>query len=104
MDNWLSLLRRQYNYRLYERFDWHEKYRCDINACPLTCSIAGLKDKPNYYSQQNDLPNSKQLFPEYKNVHSQLLQDCVKRVEKTFDRWLKGMGQRQEGRQAKIQG
>lgn len=90
MGNWLNLLRRQYNYRLYERFDWYEKYRCDVNSCPLTCSIAGLKDKPNYYSQQNDLPNSKNLFPEYKGVYSQVLQDCVKRVEKTFDRWLKG--------------
>ena len=56
----------------------------------MTCSIAGLKDKPNCYSQQADLPNSKKLFPEYKNIYSQVLQDCVKRVEKTFDRWLKG--------------
>ena len=65
-------------------------YKCDVNSCSLTCSIAGLKDKPNYYSQQNDLPNSKKLFPEYKIIYSQVLQDCVKRVEKTFDRWLKG--------------
>lgn len=90
MDEWLNLLRRQYNYRLHERFDWYEMYKCDINSCPLTCSIAGLKDKPTYYSQQNDLPNSKKLFPEYKNIYSQVLQDCVKRVDKTFDRWLKG--------------
>lgn len=90
MDDWLNLLRRQYNYRLYERFDWYEKYRCDVSSCPLTCSIAGLKDKPNYYSQKADLPNSKKLFPEYKNIHSQVLQDCVKRVDKTFERRLKG--------------
>lgn len=92
MDNWLNLLRRQYNYRLYERFDWFENYRCDVNSCPLICSIAGLKDKPNYYSQATNLPNSKKLFPEYKGVQSQVLQDCVKRVEKTFERWLKGDG------------
>ena len=90
MESWLNLLRRQYNYRLHERFDGYDSYRCDIDSCPLTCSIAGLKDKPNYYSQANDLPKSKQLFPEYKDIHSQVLQDCVKRVEKTFDRWLKG--------------
>ena len=34
--------------------------------------------------------NTKALFPEYKTIHSQVLQDCVERVKKTFDRWLKG--------------
>ena len=33
--------------------------------------------------------NSKKLFPEYKDVPSHSLQDVVKRVERTFDRWLK---------------
>lgn len=66
MDDWINLLCRQYNYRLFERFDWYEMYRCDVNSCPLTCSIAGLKDKPNYYSQQNDLPNSKKSLPSTK--------------------------------------
>ena len=73
MDSWLNLLRRQYNYRLHQRFDWWEMYRCDINSCPLTCSIAGLKDKPNYYGQKADLPNSKKLFSELKDVQSQVL-------------------------------
>ncbi|WP_219723989.1 hypothetical protein [Fischerella thermalis] len=34
--------------------------------------------------------NSKKLFPEYADIYSQVLQDCVARVKKTFDRWLKG--------------
>ncbi|HEY9901837.1 MAG TPA: transposase, partial [Candidatus Sericytochromatia bacterium] len=45
---------------------------------------------PDFYSQKRDLVNSKALFPEYKAIHSQVLQDCVERVKKTFDRWLKG--------------
>ncbi len=90
MEYWLELLRRQYNYRLAERFNWWDLNRCEINSCSLvSCSIEKPKEKPNYYSQQNDLLNSKKLFPEYKNVQSQVLQDCVKRVDKAYDRFLK---------------
>jgi putative transposase len=90
MDEWLELLRRQYNYRLGERFNWYEQNRCDINACPLICHLPELKDNPDFYSQKRDLVNSKKLFPEYADIYSQVLQDCVARVKKTFDRWLKG--------------
>lgn len=65
-------------------------YRCDANSCLLICSIARVKDKPNYNSKQNDLPNYKKLYPEYKEVYSQVIQNCVKRVELAFERWLKG--------------
>ena len=90
LDNWLDLLRRQYNYRLGERFNWYEQNRCDINACPLICHLPELKDNPDFYSQKRDLVNSKALFPEYGDIHSQVLQNCIERVKKTFDRWLKG--------------
>jgi putative transposase len=90
MTEWLDLLRRQYNYRLGERFNWFEQNRSPVNACPLICYLPVLKDRPDFYSQKRDLVNSKELFPEYKKIHSQVLQDCVKRVDKTFERWLKG--------------
>jgi putative transposase len=104
MESWLNLLRRQYNYRLHERFDWDEMYRCDVNSCPVNCSIAGLKNRPNYYSQKADLPNSKKLFTEYKDIHSQVLQDCVKRVDKTFERWLKGDGKGKKSGKPRFKG
>lgn len=90
MSEWLELLRRQYNYRLGERFNWWEQNRCPVNACPLICHLPQLKDNPDFYSQKRDLVNSKVLFPEYKTVQSQVLQDCVERVLKTFERWMKG--------------
>jgi putative transposase len=90
MTEWLDLLRRQYNYRLGERFNWYEQNRSPVNACPLICYLPVLKDRPDFYSQKRDLVNSKVLFPEYKKIHSQVLQDCIKRVDKTFERWLKG--------------
>jgi putative transposase len=90
MSEWLDLLRRQYNYRLGERFNWYEQNRCDLNACPLICHLPELKDQPNFYSQKRDLVNAKALFPAYQSIHSQVLQNCVERVKTTFDRWLKG--------------
>lgn len=90
MENWLELLRRQYNYRLAERFNWWQQNRCDVHACPLICHLPELKDQPDFYSQKRDLVNSKKLFAEYKDIHSQVLQNCVERVKKTFERWLKG--------------
>jgi putative transposase len=90
MGEWLELLRKQYNYRLGERFSWYEQNRCDINACPLICHLPQLRDNPDFYSQKRDLVNSKKLFPEYAEIYSQVLQDCIARVKKTFDRWLKG--------------
>lgn len=90
MGEWLELLRRQYNYRLSERFNWYEQNRSDINACPLICYLPELRDNPDFYSQKRDLVNLKALFPEYAEIHSQVLQDCIARVKKTFDRWLKG--------------
>ena len=90
IDQWIELARRQYNYRLAERFNWYEQNRCDIDACPLICHLPELKDRPDFYSQKRDLVNSKTLFPEYKDLPSHTLQDVIARVDKTFKRWLKG--------------
>ena len=105
MDNWLNLLRLQYNYRLKQRFDWWEQTRTRVDACPLTCSIVSVeeifRDIPNevigkhgYINwlklQKGDLPNTKKLFEDYFDIHSQVLQDCVIRVDKTFERYVKG--------------
>ncbi len=89
VEMWLELLRLQYNYRLGERFSWWEENRCPINACPLVMPIPQLRDNPDYYSQKKDLVNTKDKFREYKLIHSQVLQDCIKRVKLAFDRWLK---------------
>ncbi|WP_366557760.1 transposase [Okeania sp. SIO1I7] len=89
IEMWLELLRRQYNYRLGERFSWWSENRCPVNACPLVTPIPQLRDNPEYYSQKKDLVNTKDKFPDYKLIHSQVLQDCIKRVKLAFDRWFK---------------
>jgi putative transposase len=89
METWLNLLRMQYNYRLAERFKWWEENRCSINACPLVCSIAPVAEQAEYYGQKRDLVQTKAKFPEYGDIYSDVLQDCIGRVKKTFDRFLK---------------
>ena len=91
--------------------------RSRIDACPLTCSIVPVEqiyssfptekvlskgkrkgETLSYFGnngylnwadiQKNDLPLTKKLFPEYKQLHSQVLQDVIARVEYAFSRFI----------------
>lgn len=89
-EDWLSLLRMQYNWRRAERFNWFESNRSPVNSCSLvSCSIAPIVQQPDYYWQNKDLLNTKKLFPEYAGIHSQVLLNCIERVKKAFDRYIK---------------
>ena len=90
IDRWLSMLCSQYNYLLADRFNWYEQNRSPVNACPLVCHLPELRDNPDYYSQKKTLPQLKKTHPWYGEIYSQVLQDVVKRVKVTFDRFLKG--------------
>ncbi|NEO37356.1 MAG: transposase [Moorea sp. SIOASIH] len=87
---WLDMLRCQYNYLLADRFNWYEQNRCSINSCPLVCHLPTLRDNPDYFSQKKTLPQLKKDRQWYKAIHSNVLQDCVKRVDLAFKRYLKG--------------
>jgi len=90
IDDWLSMLCSQYNYLLADRFNWYEQNRSAVNACPLLCHLPELRDNPDYYNQKKTLPQLKKTHPWYSEIYSQVLQDVVKRVKVTFDRFLKG--------------
>lgn len=90
MERWLDMLRCQYNWMLASRSDWWEMNRTPVNSCPLICSIAEPTEQPDYYSQKRSLVLLKDERPWYKEIHSQVLQDMVKRVGKAFDRFIKG--------------
>ncbi|MGB3512360.1 MAG: transposase [Microcoleaceae cyanobacterium] len=89
IDKTLEMLRCQYNYMLAERFDWWERNRCPINACPLVCHLPKSKEQPTRFSQQASLTQLKIDRPWYKEIHSQVLQEVPKRVDLAFQRWLK---------------
>lgn len=69
LEQTLYLCRNLYNASLQERRDAYQINRISIN----------------YQHQQNQLPEIKVTNPEYKNIHSQVLQNVLKRIEKAFD-------------------
>ncbi len=90
IERWLDMLRHQYNYLLADRFNWYEQNRCAINSCHLVCHLPELRNKPDYFLQKRNLPQLKKDRPWYKAIHANVLQDCVKRVDLAFKRYLKG--------------
>ncbi|NEQ88337.1 MAG: transposase, partial [Moorea sp. SIO2I5] len=89
VEKWLDMLRHQYNYLLADRFNWFEQNRCPINSCPLVCYLPNLRNNPDYFSQKRTLPQLKKDRPWYSDIHAHVLQDCVKRVDLAFKRYLK---------------
>jgi putative transposase len=99
LNDWLRICRYWYNRQLGDRFDWWEMNRTSVNACPLLTSIAPVREKPNYYSQKQQLPiikkdlvkvfHSGELL-DFTRVDSTVLQDVSKRVDKAFERFIVG--------------
>ncbi len=69
LEQTLYLCRSLYNASLQERRDAYQTNRISIN----------------YQHQQNQLPEIKETNPEYKHIHSQVLQNVLKRCERAFD-------------------
>lgn len=99
LNHWLRICRYWYNRQLGDRFDWWEMNRTTVNACPLIASIVAPRERPNYYSQKQQLPiikkdlvkvfHSGELL-DFKQVDSTILQDVSKRVDKAFERFIAG--------------
>jgi len=68
LDNTLNLCRELYNAALAERRDAWTINRININR----------------FDQDKQLPDIKQTNPEYKDIHSQVCQDVLKRLDKSF--------------------
>ena len=90
MSEWLELLRRQWNQALGQRLDWLNATRCPIDRCSLVSCPLPLPEvplEPNYYRQAASLKPIKQLFPAYKNIYTDVLQQNLLRLEKTWRAW-----------------
>ncbi len=102
---WLELLRRHHNYALGQRLDWLRRSRCQIDRCslvsePIGAHVSGGKFPPgtlldlpgrfpNYNVQSGELRQTKELFPDYKNIYHDVQQQNLKRLESAWGRWLK---------------
>ncbi|MDJ0574153.1 MAG: transposase [Xenococcaceae cyanobacterium MO_234.B1] len=114
MTNWLNMLRANYNFSLRDRIEAYEQARSPIlgnysrldnqgECCPLSCSVSknatiGIPWKNNgkkrsaYEQQSSNLPILKKERPWYADIHSTVLQQNLKRLNKAFDNFFKGQG------------
>lgn len=106
LNEWLRVSQFWYNWQLGERFRWWQENRSNYvipsgEFCYISCSLPPLelKEKPNFYSQKKLLPEKKKdlilvkhsgELLDFTNVPSQTLQDVCKKVEQTFERYIKG--------------
>jgi putative transposase len=84
---------KSYKYRLYPTKKQAEKLAWTLVRC---CELynAALQERREIYkytgkgttynAQANQLPQIKEIREEYKEIHSQVLQDVLRRVEKAF--------------------
>ncbi len=91
MMQWLELLRRHHNYCLGQRLDWLSRTRSYLDRCSLISEPIGEipQQFPNYNFQAGLLKQTKELFPEYKDIYTDVQQQNLKRLDKTWDRWIK---------------
>jgi len=91
IETWLEMLRRHFNYALGQRFDWLRRTRCQIDRCSLVSEpIGDIPERfPSYNIQAGELKLSKELFPVYKEIHAEVQQQNLKRLERAWERWIK---------------
>ena len=91
-------MRKAYKYRLYPTKEQREKIQFTLERCRLLYNrllgerrFAYEADKTtlNYYDQANTLNERKKYIPVLKQVHSQVLQDVVKRLDKAFQAFFR---------------
>lgn len=91
----LTVCRKVWNFALRERKDWYASRKCAIDACSISIEYITPVDapRPTYSQQCRELTIAKVNFPNLKTVHSQVLQQVLKRLEAAFvDMGRKGMG------------
>jgi putative transposase len=54
--------------------------------------------KVNYKSQQNEIPEIKNTFPEYHNIHSLVIQDVARRLDKAYGNFFRMVGEKKNGK------
>jgi len=91
-------MRKTYKFRLYPTKEQQERIQFTLERCRLLYNrllderrIAYETEKTTltYYDQANTFNERKKYIPELKQVHSQVLQDVAKRLEKAFQAFFR---------------
>ena len=84
---WMEICRGAYNYALREIKDWCDSRKCLVDRCSLEKEYilpTNLKF-PNEINQLNNLPKAKKEFPRLQEVPSQVLQQAIKQLQRSWE-------------------
>jgi putative transposase len=83
----LAVCRQVWNFALRERKDWLNSRKSPINACSLKQEYILPADQPypSYHTQAKRLTLAKEQFPKLKDVHSQVLQQILRMLDRAFE-------------------
>ena len=89
MLGWLETCRRLYNRCLRDLKDWLNSRKCSLHSCSMAREYIMSPDIPfpSYLEQKKQLTQWKKDDPWLKAAHSQVTQDCVKRLHNTWERF-----------------
>ncbi|HHP7229735.1 MAG TPA: RNA-guided endonuclease InsQ/TnpB family protein [Xenococcaceae cyanobacterium] len=87
MLEWLETCRRLYNRCLRDLKDWINSRKCSLYSCSRDREYILSPDIPfpSYLEQKRQLTRWKKTNPWLQSVHSQVTQDCVKRLHNTWE-------------------
>ena len=54
----------------------------------------------NYNSQQDEIPAIKERFPEYRSIHSLVVQDIARRLDKAYDNFFRRVREKRQGKKS----
>ena len=94
IEMYLDICRSVYNWNHGERKDWLQSRKSPIDRCSIEKEYIIPADKPfpNYYIQANNLTSAKEQYTQLKQVHSQVLQSILKRLDQAWNDFFKVEG------------
>jgi putative transposase len=82
-----DVCRQVWNFALRQRKDWLNSRKSPVNACSIEQEYILPADEPypSYHVQAKRLTLAKEQFPRLKDVHSQVLQQVLRMLERAFE-------------------
>ena len=100
---------RTYRFRIYPSNRQTSVLESTINLCRelynamLQQRIYAYRSgkRVKYNSQQDEIPEIKNAFPEYRSIHSQVLQDVARRLDKAYGNFFRRTEEKNNGKNIK---
>ena len=83
----LDVCRAVWNFALRQRKDWCNSRKSPVNACSIKTEYIISADEPfpSYHQQAKQLTEAKKAYPHLKSVHSQVLQQTLRILDRAWD-------------------